>query len=230
MIGRYCYPYPHPAVTTDVVLLTIRADSLQVLLIRRDQDPFVGHWALPGGFLEPDEDLDSCAARELEEETGLAGLQLEQFRAFSRPDRDPRERVVSVAYIGLTPSPEIEMRAASDAAEAAWHPVTARPALAFDHDEIIDLACHRLLAGPRFPEWAFGLVPEEFTLDELKHVHEVLFGRAVSQPVLLRWLRRQGRFEETGATRVAGSGRAAALYRFEPSHGQGALARSGVTS
>ena len=140
----YCYQYPHPAVTTDIALFSIREDSLQLLLIERGQEPFKGCWALPGGFLDLDEDLDACAARELAEETGVEGLPLEQLGTFGKPGRDPRERVISVAYLALVPEAPLSVRAGDDAAAAAWFPVKALPALAFDHAEIIALAQRRL--------------------------------------------------------------------------------------
>jgi len=136
MPKEYCYPYPRPAVTVDIVLIA-RGDS--VLLIRRKADPFQGHWALPGGFVEMDETLSVAAARELAEETGLTGLQLKQLRAFDEPTRDPRGRTIAVAFLGETddqPAPT----AGDDAADARWHNLDLLPELAFDHDEIIACA------------------------------------------------------------------------------------------
>jgi len=136
----YCYQYPHPAVTTDVVLFTLREDCLQLLLIERGNEPFKGHWALPGGFVDIDEDIDACAARELAEETGVDNIYLEQLGTFGKPGRDPRERVISVAYLALAPQALLAVQAGDDAAAAAWFPVADLPALAFDHAEIIAVA------------------------------------------------------------------------------------------
>ncbi len=125
----YTYRHPHPAVTTDVVLFTIREGELQLLLIQRANAPYSGMWALPGGFLEIDEDLEHCAKRELEEETGISGIYLEQLYTFGRPDRDPRERVISVTYYALTPSdrltPKAAQRCQSDRLVPAQHPASA---------------------------------------------------------------------------------------------------------
>jgi 8-oxo-dGTP diphosphatase len=133
MAGRYCYDHPRPAVTADVAVLS---RDRRILLVRRKGRPFKGSWALPGGFVEIDEPLDDAAARELEEETGLAGLALRQLGAFGRPGRDPRGRTVSVVYVSVTDEPP-EPMAGSDALEARWWPLDSLPELAFDHAEII---------------------------------------------------------------------------------------------
>ncbi|PVV15672.1 MAG: NUDIX hydrolase, partial [gamma proteobacterium symbiont of Ctena orbiculata] len=125
---RHCYDYPHPAVTTDVVLFTIRQQTLSVLLIQRANHPFQGMWALPGGFLEIDEDLETCAKRELMEETGITGVYLEQLYTFGNPQRDPRERIISVTYFALSQSDSLSPKASSDAAQAAWFPINELPA------------------------------------------------------------------------------------------------------
>lgn len=142
----YSYDYPHPAVTTDVVVFAMRGDELSVLLIRRAEPPFKDSWALPGGFVNIDESLEDCARRELQEETGVSGVSLEQLHTFGEPDRDPRERVISVAYYALIPSDRTEPRAGSDAAGASWFGVDELPTLAFDHDRIIAMARRHLEA------------------------------------------------------------------------------------
>lgn len=142
----YQYEYPHPAVTTDVVVFTIRHEALNVLLIRRAEDPFRGTWALPGGFVGIAEDLDAAAARELYEETGVTDVPMEQFHTFGKPDRDPRERVITVAYYALIPSDRIRLRAGSDAEAADWFALDDVPALAFDHGRILAMAAQRLRA------------------------------------------------------------------------------------
>ncbi len=132
----YTYEYPRPMVTVDALIFT-RGAPRRILLIRRGSEPYQGRWALPGGFVEEDEDLEPAARRELEEETGLRGVALEQLRAFGRPGRDPRGRVIAVAYVGLVESVPPAVAGADDAAEARWFPVDALPPLAFDHEEII---------------------------------------------------------------------------------------------
>jgi len=135
----YTYRYPRPSVSTDVVLFAGAGDVPKVLLIRRGNEPFKGRWALPGGFLDERETLEACAARELAEETGVTGVLLEQVRAFSDPDRDPRGRVISVVFTGTVTDP-VTAAAGDDAADARWWPVRDLPPLAFDHDEVIAVA------------------------------------------------------------------------------------------
>lgn len=144
--NRYCYRYPRPAVTADCVVFRHSDQGLQVLLIERGGEPYKGCWAFPGGFMNMDETIDQCAHRELEEETGLKQVELEQLHAYSAPDRDPRERVMTVAFVGLLRQKGCEVVAGDDAAKARWFPVDALPSLAFDHDQILSDALQRLKA------------------------------------------------------------------------------------
>src|SRR5579883_927261 len=154
---------PTVTMTTDIVIFTIRDQRLEILLIQRGNSPFQGCWALPGGLLEPDEDLDVCARRELKEETGVTGLTLEQLHTFGAPHRDPRGRVVTVAYFTLVRPESLKPpRAASDAAQVGWFAVHGLPDLAFDHGEIIALARRRLAARFEESAAAFGYLPEAF--------------------------------------------------------------------
>ncbi|MBK5932186.1 NUDIX hydrolase [Halochromatium salexigens] len=210
----YCYQYPHPAVTTDVVLFTIHEDSLQLLLIERGNKPFKGSWALPGGFLNIDEDLDACAARELAEETGVAPPYLEQLGAFGKPGRDPRERVISVAYLALAPETALAVRAGDDAAAAAWFSVKALPALAFDHAEIIALAHRRLIGKLDNSTIAFQLLPETFTLGELQRVYETLVDAEIDKRNFRKWAQALEQIEATGELRRRGNHRPARVYRL----------------
>ncbi len=174
--------YPPVAVTVDVVLLTVRSGRLSVLLVKRGSAPYEGEWALPGGFVQPDEDLDAAARRELVEETGIAApdVYLEQLRTYGSPDRDPRMRVVSVAYLGLTadlPSPV----AGSDAASARFWPVddlgTAEgPELAFDHALILGDGVERARAKLEYSTLAAAFVEEPFTIADLRRVYEAVWG------------------------------------------------------
>ena len=141
---RYCYDYPRPAVAADVAVFTLRHEKLAVLLIRRKHDPFAGKWALPGGFLEEHETLDECAQRELHEETGIDAADIFHVGNFSAPDRDPRGRVISVAYFMFLSSENSDLRAGSDASAAAWWETSDLPELAFDHFEIVDKAIKAL--------------------------------------------------------------------------------------
>ena len=209
----HCYPYPHPAVTTDIVIFTIRMQKLELLLIRRSGPPHQGKWALPGGFVNPDEDLEHCALRELEEETGITGVYLEQLFTFGKPQRDPRERVISVAYYALVPSDTLQVRAASDAAEVAWFPFDSLPQLAFDHQEIVTVAHQRLAAKLDYSTIAFQFMPEKFTLGELQAVYEIARGEALDKRNFRKWILALDRIEETGETRREGNHRPAKLYR-----------------
>ena len=177
----YCYPYQHPAVTTDVVVFTILAQKLQILLINRASNPYQGYWALPGGFLDLTEDLEECAMRELKEETGIDNVYLEQLYTFGKQDRDPRERVISVTYYALTASDQLQVKAASDAADAAWFPLDDLPNLAFDHGEIIQLAHRRLVAKLNYSTIAFQFMPDTFTLSELQAVYEILLNEPLDK-------------------------------------------------
>lgn len=141
---HFTYDHPRPAVTADVALFRHgRSGAWEILLIRRAHDPFQDHWALPGGFVNELEPLEAAAARELEEECGIRGVDLWQFRAFGDPNRDPRGHTVSIAYLGIVRN-AVQMKPADDAAAAEWFPVDALPPLAFDHDEIVRAAMERL--------------------------------------------------------------------------------------
>jgi 8-oxo-dGTP diphosphatase len=214
--ATYCYDYPHPAVTTDVVVFTLREQRLQLLLIRRANPPFADMWALPGGFLDIDEDIDRCAARELAEETGLSGVYLEQLYTFGRPDRDPRDRVISVAYYALAPEHRLaEPKAASDAAEVAWFPADALPPLAFDHGDIIAMAHRRLVAKLDYSNIALQFMPETFTLSELQRVYEAVRGEALDKRNFRKHILALGQIEATGALRRSGKHRPAREYRIK---------------
>jgi len=167
-------------VTVDVVLLTIRDRRLHLLLIRRLAKPYEHRYALPGGFVREDESLDSAAARELREETGVEKVYLEQLYTFGDLKRDPRGRVITVAYYALVPHTQI-LRAGTDASDAAWFPVTELPALAFDHRKIVEYAHQRIRNKLNYTNVGFELLPEKFTLTELQLVHEAILGEALDK-------------------------------------------------
>lgn len=213
MSNEYIYKYPHPAVTTDIVVFTISGEALKLLLIQRGQNPYRGAWALPGGFLEPEEDLEECARRELREETGLQNLYLEQLFTFGKPMRDPRERVVSVAYFALAPSIDNQPKAASDAADAAWYSLDSLPPLAFDHTKIIAMAKNRLVSKLEYSSIAFRFLPETFTLSEAQEIHEIVRGEQLDKRNFRKQITGMGLIEETGNQRRDGNHRPARLYR-----------------
>ena len=175
--------YPRPSVTVDLVIFTIADDDLKVLLIRRGGEPFKGRWALPGGFVEIDESLDLAAARELEEEVGVTNVYLEQLYTFGEPKRDPRGRIISVAYFALIDAEKQRIVAASDAAHAEWHSVFNPPRLAFDHKRILDYAVWRLRNKIEWTTVGYELLPKKFTLSELQRVYEIILQRPVDKQI-----------------------------------------------
>jgi 8-oxo-dGTP diphosphatase len=209
--------HPPVAVTVDLVVLTVRDDRLQALTVRRGEEPFKGEWALPGGFLKPEEDLATAAERELLEETGVGPdrFHLEQLASYGDPHRDPRMRTVTVAYVALAadlPSPT----AGSDAADAAWQPVTEleKDSLAFDHAMILRDGVERARSKLEYTPLAAAFCPEEFTVSELRRVYEVVWGVDIDPRNFHRKVTRsEGFLEPTGATTTRDGGRPARLYR-----------------
>ena len=163
----FSYKHPRPALTVDCVVFGLDGQDLRVLLIQRDSAPHEGSWALPGGFVEVDETLEMAAMRELQEETGLSRVYLEQLYTFGAVGRDPRERVVSVAYYALVKLSDHQVKAATDARDAAWFDVDDLPSLAFDHDAIVEMALVRLKGKVRYQPIGFELLPPRFTLSQL---------------------------------------------------------------
>ena len=172
--NKYCYKYPHPAVTTDCVIFGFNGERLQVLLIERGIEPYKGHWAFPGGFLKMDETAEEGAKRELKEETGLADAYIQQLHTFSNPNRDPRERVITIAYYALVKIQEV--KGGDDAASARWFPLDEIPPLAFDHDYILRMATQKLREQIHFQPIGFELLPEKFTIKELQSLYEAILG------------------------------------------------------
>jgi 8-oxo-dGTP diphosphatase len=167
--------------TVDLVIFTIRDDALQVLLVERGAAPFAGRWALPGGFLREGESLEAAALRELEEETGVREVYLEQLYTFGDPERDPRGRVVTVVYYALVAADQQQLSAGTDAAAARWWPAGAPPPLAFDHRQILDYALERLRNKLEYTTVGFQLLPRKFTLTRLQRVYEAILGRALDK-------------------------------------------------
>lgn len=208
---QYCYDYPRPAVTTDICLFTVVDDDLRILLVRRGLEPFKGAWALPGGFLQEDETLDQCAARELREETSVAGAHLEAFATFSEPKRDPRHRVVTAAYLALVPATDHALQSGSDADDAQWHSMQRLPKLAFDHADII-AAARRALTGKLDREpLALALLPARFTLTQIQKVYEAVEGQPLDKRNFRRSILAKEWLKETGEME-RGSRRPAMLY------------------
>lgn len=173
-IGKYTYKYPHPAITTDCVIFGFDGSKLNVLLVERGLEPYKGSWALPGGFMRIDETAEDCAMRELEEETGLRASYIEQIGAFSQVDRDPRERVVTIAFYALVRLSDVS--GGDDAADARWWAIDDIPRLAFDHQDILDTAVKVLREKVRVEPISFQLLDEEFTMPELQSIYEAILG------------------------------------------------------
>lgn len=212
----YTYEYPRPALTVDCVLFGVEPGAeLQVLLIQRKNDPFAGQWAFPGGFVEMDEDLQTAALRELEEETGVRDVFIEQLYTFGRPGRDPRGRVVSVAYYALVNLSEHPVTAASDADDARWFALRELPELAFDHAEILDSAVARLRAKVRYQPIGFEVLPEQFTLTELQQLYETILGtNALNKRNFRTRILKWGILREVGVQQNVAH-RPAKLYSFD---------------
>ncbi|MER5685387.1 NUDIX domain-containing protein [Streptomyces sp. NPDC002205] len=214
------YAFEPFAVTVDLAVFTVRDGRLHVLLVERGENPYKGHWALPGGFVLPRESAEDAARRELAEETGLteatvSALHLEQLRTYSDPDRDPRMRVVSVAYTALIPDLP-EPRGGGDAANARWWDAGALGALAFDHDRILTDAHDRIGAKLEYTCLATAFCPAEFTLGELQQVYETVWGVELDRPNFRRKVLTTPGFVqavEGSPRRTGGRGKPAALYR-----------------
>ncbi|NJC25798.1 NUDIX hydrolase [Neolewinella antarctica] len=209
------YKYPRPSVTVDIVVFGYDGGAqLKLLLIKRGSEPYKGSWALPGGFVDMDETLETAALRELEEETGVKDLYVEQLYTYGAPDRDPRGRVISVAYFSLVNLQDHPAVAASDATKAEWFPTNELPDLAFDHADIIAAATKRLAAKVRYQPIGFELLPEEFTLGQLQHLYEtVLNVEAFNKRNFRTRILRTGILEEVGRQKNVAH-RPAVLYRF----------------
>ncbi len=173
----HCYDYPRPALTVDCVVFGLAATGLQVLLIERNLPPFVGCWALPGGFVQMEETLEAAARRELAEETGLGAVYLEQLCTIGSLDRDPRERVVTVAYYALVNVGAEVLEARTDARRACWMNLDPGLKLAFDHGEILTIALDRLRGKLRYTPIGFELLPLKFTLTQLQQLYETVLNR-----------------------------------------------------
>lgn len=213
----YTYEYPHPSVTVDLVIFTIADNDLKVLLIRRGAEPFKGCWALPGGFVEIDESLETAAARELEEEAGVTNVYLEQLYTFGDPDRDPRGRTISVAYFALVDASQQRIQAASDAADAQWHSVFTpklKGKLAFDHKKILEYAVWRLRNKIEWTTVGYELLPKKFTLSELQRVYEIILQKPVDKRNFRKKILAQGQIGELDEARTDGAHRPAKLYSF----------------
>jgi 8-oxo-dGTP diphosphatase len=209
----FTYEYPHPAVTVDVAVFTVTGGRLSVVLVKRGAWPHAGKWALPGGFVGIDESLKRAAWRELQEETGIRAGYLEQLGAFGRPDRDPRERVITVVYIALAAADRLEIEAGSDARDARMFSVDDLPELAFDHSRIVAHAMQRLRDRLGVDGVVRRLMPALFTLSELQAACEAIAGEPLDKRNFRKKLKALDLVEPSGKMQEGGAHRPAMLFR-----------------
>jgi 8-oxo-dGTP diphosphatase len=211
----HTYQYPRAALTVDCVVFGFDEGALKILLIQRGLEPFKGKWALPGGFVRVDEPLDDAARRELEEEAGLKNVFLEQLYTFGAVHRDPRERVVSVAYYALVKLAAHETRAATDATDARWFLISKTPKLAFDHADILASALARLKGKVRYEPIGFELLPPKFTLSQLQHLYEAVLEAKLDKRNFRKKVLSFGLLVPLNETQMSGRHRPAQLFQFD---------------
>ncbi len=211
----YHYKYPHPSVTTDCVIFGFDGNGLKVLLVERGIEPYKGKWAFPGGFLRITESAEQGALRELREETGLTGAYIKQFHTFSEPDRDPRERVITIAYYALVKLQDV--KGGDDAARAQWWAMSDVPSLAFDHDMILRMALQELRRQIHFEPIGFELLPEKFTMSALQQLYEAILDVKFDRRNFYKKMLHLGLLTQLDETDNEPGKRNAFLYRFNRS-------------
>lgn len=210
--GWYAYEYPRAAMTTDQVIFGFDGQALKVLLIKRGVEPYKDRWAFPGGFLQMNETLEECAARELQEETGLTNVYMEQFGVFSDVERDSRGRVITTAFYSLVRMQEV--KGGDDAQDAQWFGMDDVPQLAFDHDKILRIALRRLREDLHFRPVGFELLPELFTIPQLQRLYEAILDIRFDRRNFMKKMVNIGILEKTDEKEEAHTNKAAYLYRF----------------
>ena len=213
--SSYTYKYPHPSVTTDCVIFGFDGKDLNILLVERGLEPFKGSWALPGGFLKMDETVEECAKRELMEETNVSNVFLEQFHTFSAVDRDPRERVITVAFYALVKPSDYEVIGGDDAAQAEWFNQNELPPLAFDHEDVLNMAKDCLKEKLRTKPIAFKLLNDKFSMTELQTLYEVILDTKYDRRNFYRKALSSGFLSEEGVSEKVQASRRPNLYSFD---------------
>jgi 8-oxo-dGTP diphosphatase len=212
----YTYEFPRPCLTVDCVVFGLdRDDLLKIILIKRNLPPFQHQWALPGGFVRMEESVEEAAIRELSEETGLKNVFLKQLYTFGDVKRDPRDRIVTVAYYALVNLWEYQVQAATDASEAVWFPVAKLPKLAFDHDEIVSVALSRLKSQVRYEPIGFELLPKKFTLSQLQKLYETILETVLDKRNFRKKILKMDLLIALDEYETNVSHRAAQLYQFD---------------
>jgi 8-oxo-dGTP diphosphatase len=211
----HTYDYPRAALAVDCVVFGLDESDLKVLLIQRRLQPFQHAWALPGGFVHVDETLDEAARRELAEEAGVTDVYLEQLYTFGGLDRDPRERVVTVAYFALAKLSDHRIRAATDAMGVGWFSLDELPKLAFDHALVVDTARDRLRGKVRYAPVGFELLPPRFSLTQLQRLYEIILGTDLDKRNFRKKILAMDLIVETDEVEQNVRHRAARLYRFD---------------
>ena len=206
--------YEIPLVTVDVVIFTVQENRLKALLIRRRNEPFEHSWALPGGFIRAGESLLDSAAHRLQEETNVGHVHLEQLQTFGKPDRDPRTRVITVAFYALVSAERLHLEAHANAEDVDWFCVTELPELAFDHSQIMTVALKTLKKQLEATPIAFQLLPKKFTLTELQRVYELVQEKSLDKRNFRKKILSSGTLDDTGETKREGYHRPAQLYSF----------------
>lgn len=211
------YEYERPGLTVDCVIfgLDLDTESLKVMLIERDVEPFMGVWAIPGGFVRSDETLLDAATRELEEETGIKNVFLEQLFTFADPGRDPRGWVVSVAYYALVSPEKHDIRATMDARDARWFSIDSLPKLAFDHSQILQTALQRIRGKLTYAPIGFELLPQKFTIKQLQKLYEIVLDRKLDNRNFRKKIFAMDVLRELDEMQTGVAHRAARLYRFD---------------
>ncbi len=212
----HTYEFPRPALTVDCVVFGLDEQNLlKVMLIKRNLTPFRDEWALPGGFVRISESLESAAMRELHEETGIEKVFLEQLYTFGDLNRDPRDRVVTVAYYALVNLAEQKIRPQTDASAAAWFPISDLPPLAFDHDRILATAIARLKGKVRYEPIGFELLPKKFTLSQLQKLYETVLNTKLDKRNFRKKILSMDLLIDLNEMQKDVAHRAAKLYRFD---------------
>lgn len=204
-----------PSVAVDILLFTIAGGQLEILLVQRGLDPFKGQWALPGGFVRMNESLEDAAKRELEEETGVKNIYMEQLFTFGSPKRDPRTRVISITYMALATRTGWSLKASGDANQTQFFSTSALPELAFDHMQIYKYGLDRLRSKLGYTNISFGLLPDQFTLTDMQNVYEIILNKKLDKRNFRKKMLSMDILATVGKKSSGGAHRPAELYRFK---------------